>query len=60
MSDARAPHAARAFVIKKAKAMRVPSIEKGESLTKILQGKTTGAVATLVIGFYWGGWITNG
>jgi hypothetical protein len=43
-----------------AKAVRAPSILQGESLTQILQGIVTGAVATLVIGFYWGGWITNG
>jgi hypothetical protein len=44
---------------RKAKAMRVPSILQGEALTQILQGMVTGAVAMLVFGFYWGGWITN-
>jgi hypothetical protein len=39
--------------------MRLSPIEKGESLTKILQCITTSAVATLVIGFYWGGLVTN-
>jgi hypothetical protein len=32
----------------------------GASLIKILRGIVTGAVATLVIGFYWGSWFTNG
>jgi len=29
---------------------------QGESLTRLLQGAALGAVATIVIGFYWGGW----
>ena len=29
---------------------------QGESLTRLLQGTAGGAVATIVIGFYWGGW----
>ena len=36
--------------------MQVPSILQGESLTRLLQGAAAGAVATLVIGFYWSGW----
>jgi hypothetical protein len=32
----------------------------GASLIKILQGIVAGAAATLVIGFYWGSWFTNG
>ena len=36
--------------------MQVPSILQGESLTRLLQGIAAGAVATMVIGFYWGGW----
>jgi hypothetical protein len=36
--------------------MPLPSILKGESLTRLLQGAAAGAVATLVIGFQWGGW----
>ena len=36
--------------------MQVPSILQGESLTRLLQGAAVGAVATIVIGFYWGGW----
>ena len=30
---------------------------RGESLTRLLQGVAVGAVATLVIGFSWGGWM---
>ena len=40
--------------------MQVPSILQGESLTRILQGAAIGAVATIAIGFYWGGWVTGG
>ena len=40
--------------------MRIPSILEGESLTRLLQGIAAGAVATIVIGFYWGGWVTGG
>jgi hypothetical protein len=36
--------------------MQAPSILQGESLTRLLQGIAAGAVATIVIGFYWGGW----
>ena len=36
--------------------MQVPSILQGESLTRLVQGAAAGAVATIVIGFYWGGW----
>jgi hypothetical protein len=34
----------------------VAEILKGDSLTRLLQGAAAGAVATLVVGFYWGGW----
>jgi hypothetical protein len=33
-----------------------PPILQGESLKRLLQGAAIGAVATIVIGFYWGGW----
>jgi hypothetical protein len=36
--------------------MKLPSILQRESLTRLLQGIAIGAVATMVIGFYWGGW----
>ena len=36
--------------------MELPSILHGESLTRLLQGAAVGAVATMFVGFYWGGW----
>ena len=36
--------------------MQVPSILRGESLKRLLQGAAAGAVATIFVGFYWGGW----
>jgi hypothetical protein len=45
---------------RKAKAMQVPSILLGESRTRLLQGIAIGAVASMVIGFSWGGWMTGG
>src|SRR5437016_13383363 len=36
--------------------MQVPSILQGESLKRLLQGAAVGAVATIFVGFYWGGW----
>jgi hypothetical protein len=36
--------------------MQVPSILQGESPKRLLQGAAAGAVATIVIGFNWGGW----
>ena len=36
--------------------MELPSILQGESLTRLVQGAAVGAVATIVIGFNWGGW----
>ena len=40
--------------------MQVPSILQGESRTRFLQGIAIGAVASVAIGFYWGGWMTGG
>ena len=40
--------------------MELPAILKGESLTRLLQGVAAGAVATMVIGFNWGGWTLGG
>ncbi len=40
--------------------MQVPSILRGESRTRLLQGMAIGAVASIVIGFSWGGWMTGG
>jgi hypothetical protein len=46
----------RTSLFRKAKAMQVPSILRGESRTRLLQGIAIGAVASIVIGFSWGGW----
>jgi alpha/beta superfamily hydrolase len=40
--------------------MQAPSILRGESLTRLLQGVAIGAVTSMVIGFSWGGWVTGG
>ena len=40
--------------------MEIPSILQGESRTRLLQGMAIGAVASMVIGFSWGGWMTGG
>jgi alpha/beta superfamily hydrolase len=40
--------------------MAVPSILQGESRTRLLQGIALGVIATLVVGFSWGGWVTGG
>jgi alpha/beta superfamily hydrolase len=39
--------------------MQVPSILRGESRTRLLQGIAIGAVVSMVIGFSWGGWMTG-
>ena len=36
--------------------MQVPSMLQGESVKRLLQGAAAGAVATMFVGFYWGGW----
>ena len=40
--------------------IRLPSILRGEPRTRLLQGIAIGAVATMAIGFSWGGWVTGG
>ncbi|MEY3081293.1 MAG: hypothetical protein RJA94_1278 [Pseudomonadota bacterium] len=37
--------------------MAMPQYLQGESLTRLLQGAAVGFVATLVVGFSWGGWM---
>ena len=37
--------------------MQLPKIFQGESLTRLLQGAFAGFLATVVIGFGWGGWM---
>ena len=36
--------------------MEMPSILQGDSLKHLLQGAAVGAVATMFVGFTWGGW----
>ena len=36
--------------------MQVPSMLQGKSLNRLLQGASIGFLATVVIGFNWGGW----
>jgi hypothetical protein len=36
--------------------MELPSMLQGESLTRLLQGAAAGALATMIVGFNWGGW----
>jgi len=40
--------------------MEFPSILRGESRSRLLQGIAIGAVASMVVGFSWGGWVTGG
>jgi hypothetical protein len=37
--------------------MELPRVLKGESVARLLQGAAAGAVATMVVGFNWGGWM---
>ena len=37
-------------------AKQAPSILQRESLKRLLQGAAAGAVATIFVGFNWGGW----
>ena len=37
--------------------MEMPAILKGESLMRLAQGAFVGAVATMIVGFNWGGWV---
>jgi len=39
--------------------MQVPSILLGQSRTRLLQGIAIGAIASMVVGFSWGGWMTG-
>jgi hypothetical protein len=40
--------------------MQAPAILRGESRTRLLQGIAVGAIATMAVGFTWGGWVTGG
>jgi hypothetical protein len=37
--------------------MQLPPFFQGDSLTRLFQGAAAGVIATLVVGFYWGGWV---
>ena len=37
--------------------MQLPAILQGDSLRRLLQGAAAGAIATIIIGFSWGGWM---
>jgi hypothetical protein len=37
--------------------VQLPAILQGESLRRLLQGAAAGAIATIIIGFNWGGWM---
>lgn len=39
--------------------MQLPQALQGESRTRLLQGVALGAIATMVIGFMWGGWVSG-
>jgi pimeloyl-ACP methyl ester carboxylesterase len=39
--------------------MEMPAILKGESLTRLAQGACVGALGAIVVGFSWGGWVTD-
>jgi hypothetical protein len=37
--------------------MEVPAMLQGDSLKRLVQGAVVGAVATMIVGFNWGGWM---
>jgi len=39
--------------------MDLPASLEGESRRRLLQGAALGSIVTMVVGFYWGGWITQ-
>jgi hypothetical protein len=40
--------------------MEMPEMLQGDAPARLLQGATAGALATIVIGFAWGGWTLGG
>jgi hypothetical protein len=40
--------------------VKLPSFLQGDSPTRLVQGAAAGAVATIFLGFNWGGWVTGG
>jgi hypothetical protein len=55
-SEFRAPLVVRVLSRLKVKVMELPSFLEGDSLKRLLQGAAAGAVATMIVGFNWGGW----
>lgn len=37
--------------------MEIPAMLKGESIARLLQGTVFGAIAAMIVGFNWGGWM---
>lgn len=37
--------------------MKMPSMFKGESITRLVQGTIFGAIVAIIVGFNWGGWM---
>ena len=37
--------------------MQLPKFFQGESLARLAQGASVGAIATMIVGFGWGGWV---
>jgi hypothetical protein len=37
--------------------VQLPAILEGASLTRLVQGAAVGAIATIIVGFSWGGWM---
>ena len=58
-SAAQALVCSRTQTLTKGNIMKVPGILQGEARTRFLQGIAFGAVATMTIGFVWGGWVTG-
>jgi len=40
--------------------MEMPMMLQGDSLKRLVQGLVVGAVATMIVGFNWGGWMLGG
>jgi len=40
--------------------MQTPQMFQGDSLVRLVQGTAIGAALTAIIGFNWGGWVTDG
>jgi hypothetical protein len=40
--------------------METPEMLRGQSPKRLLQGLVVGAVATMIVGFSWGGWMLGG